>query len=555
LRKYAVALLAVPILGPVYIGALLRRSPAARAGTAIGLGALIALGSMALVRPAETVATPPTAIVPLTQAAFRTAVSTGVDLDAPATIAFSTPMDRDSVAASITVVPATTVSLRWSDDSTALTITPASHWAAGKYHTITVEPGALAATGRPLTTPARSSFLTRDVATAMLGATALAGERIAVASAFTVAFDRAVDAASVRGAIRLDPAVAGSLTEDSVVDGLPRFTFTPANRLRAGTTYRLIVDGVRDDDGLAVEPASFTVQTATAPTVVRFRPKDGTKKVARDATISLRFTRAMDRASTKAAFKVTIAGKAVAGKVSFSEKDTVLLFKPTKKLPYSKKVVATIATGALSAEGTPLAKAADVTLTTVAKPKPKVTRTVTSRSTGSSSGGSSSGSSSGSSGGSSAGTGSWTAVERYYLGLMNCTRTGGWVDSGGHCDSPGGRNVAPLKLSSGISTYVSRPYAKKLAVNNICTHFSGGNPGDRLRRAGYTSYRWAENIGCRTFGNPYDAVLATHRYFQAEKSSNGGHYVNMMNSKYDRAGIGVWVYHSRVRLVIDFYHP
>jgi uncharacterized protein YkwD len=147
-------------------------------------------------------------------------------------------------------------------------------------------------------------------------------------------------------------------------------------------------------------------------------------------------------------------------------------------------------------------------------------------------------------------------VERYYLGLMNCTRTGGTVTSTGSCSSPGGRDVAPLKLDAGISSKVSRPYAKKLAVGNMCTHFSGGNPGDRLRRAGYNSYRWAENLGCRS-GNPFSAVLASHRYFQSERSWSplGGHYVNLMNAKYDRAGIGVWVSSRRVRLVIDFYHP
>ncbi len=151
------------------------------------------------------------------------------------------------------------------------------------------------------------------------------------------------------------------------------------------------------------------------------------------------------------------------------------------------------------------------------------------------------------------GGGSWGAVETYYLGLMNCTRTGGWVTSTGKCSSPGGRNVAPLKLDSGMSSTVSRPYAKRLAVGNDCSHFIGGNPGDRLRRAGYTSYRWAENLGCRS-GNPYAAVLGSHLFFQSEKSYNGGHYVNLMNAKYDRVGIGVWVSGGRVRLVIDFYH-
>jgi uncharacterized protein YkwD len=80
------------------------------------------------------------------------------------------------------------------------------------------------------------------------------------------------------------------------------------------------------------------------------------------------------------------------------------------------------------------------------------------------------------------------------------------------------------------------------------------NPGNRLARAGYSSYRWAENIGCRS-GNPSSAVLGSHLFFQSEKSYRGGHYVNLMNPAYDRAGIGVWVSSGRVRLVVDFYHP
>ena len=138
---------------------------------------------------------------------------------------------------------------------------------------------------------------------------------------------------------------------------------------------------------------------------------------------------------------------------------------------------------------------------------------------------------------------------------MNCTRTGGWVTSGGDCSSPGGRSVAALWLDSGISSKVSRPYAKKLAVNNMCTHFIGGNPGDRLRRAGYTSYRWAENLGCRS-GNPYSAVLGSHLLLPEREVVQR----RPLREPDERAsttasGIGVWVSGGRVRLVIDFYHP
>jgi uncharacterized protein YkwD len=216
-----------------------------------------------------------------------------------------------------------------------------------------------------------------------------------------------------------------------------------------------------------------------------------------------------------------------------------------------------VTTAARSVAGLDLEAGATATFTTEPEPPPPPTPTPAPArprpSTGGSSGGSSGGGSS-PGGGGAVGSGSWYAVETYYLGLMNCTRTGGWVTSSGSCSSPGGRNVAALKLDGGISDKVARPYAKKLAVNNLCTHFSGGNPGDRLRAAGYTSYRWAENIGCRS-GDARAAVLATHLFYQSEKPYNGGHYRSLMDAKFDRVGIGVWVSSGRVRLVIDFYHP
>jgi hypothetical protein len=50
-------------------------------------------------------------------------------------------------------------------------------------------------------------------------------------------------------------------------------------------------------------------------------------------------------------------------------------------------------------------------------------------------------------------------------------------------------------------------------------------------------------------------VLGSHLFFQAERSYNGGHYRNLMDARFHEVGIGVWVSHGRVRLVIDFYTP
>jgi uncharacterized protein YkwD len=537
LHKAAVALLAAPIIVAVYVGALMRRSTLARVSIAVGLSLIVGMGVLTSIRTSTTVATPTTPIVPLTAAAFTTTVDTNRDVTTPVTLRFSTPMDPFSVRAALQVEPATPVTLVWDGTDSVLTIAPKTTWAAGTLHTITVQAGALARSGQPLARPARAVFLTRAATTARAVATTAIGDRVSIATTFAVSFARPVDPATVATAMWLDPMTSGSVKASDPADGPTHYTFVPDKPLLPDTVYLLHVAGVRDTDGLPLDAMTLSVRTASVPAVVRFRPAADTKNVDRAAPISVRFSKPMERRSTARAFMLSVGGEAIAGAVSWAEKDTVLLFTPSSPLPYGATVSIDVTAGARDVAGAGLAIAAHATFTTPAKPalppaKPKAPSPARTTAVGG---------------------GSWAAVETYYLGLMNCTRTGGWVTSTGKCSSPGGRNVAPLKLDKGISSKVSRPYAKKLAIGNDCSHFIGGNPGDRLRRAGYTSYRWAENIGCRS-GNPYAAVLGSHLFFQAEKSTNGGHYVNLMNAKYDRVGIGVWVSGGRVRLVIDFYH-
>ena len=540
MRKYAVALLAVPIVFPILLGAILRRSLLARTGLAVGVGAVIAFGAIALARPASTAAVPPSTTLPLTQAAFQMRVDTDVEADAAVSIAFSAPMDRASVESSITVEPAAAVSYSWSEDDTKLAVAPTDHWALATYYTITVQPGALARSGRPSTSPARAAFLTRSASAAHISAMQKIGSRVSVGSGFVIGFDRPVDVASLTTAVRLEPSVALEIRLRDEMDGAPTYLVIPRAPLAPDTVYRLVVNGAREAHGAPIIATSLDIRTISSPRVVRFRPLAKASDVARDVAISVRFTAAMDHASTRKAFSVTAAGKAVAGTVRFAEGGTVLIFAPKTALPFGAKIVASVAAGAKSAGGIPIAAAATATFQTVAKPATKAAAKPVPIPRPS--------------GGGSVGAGSWGAVERYYLKLMNCTRTGGWVTSTGSCSSPGGRNVAPLFISAAISDKVSRPYAKLLATRNICNHFINGTPGDRLRRAGFRSYKWAENLGCRS-GNAYSAVLGSHLYFQSERSYNGGHYVNLMNAMYDRVGLGVWVSSGRMRLVVDFYHP
>ncbi len=538
MQKLIAGLLALPVVSGLVGTPLVRHASRRRIGAGAGVVAilLVALASTSF-WPAATTGTPPTRITALDSSEFTSEIRTGESPTTPVVVTFPGPMNAASVQAMLRIVPTTAVTFQWDATMTVLTIQPVGSWAVATLHTVTVEAGALDAQGRPLAQRLRSTFLTRDALHGTISPTDGADDDVAIATAFRIGFTGPIDESTLD--LLIDPPVEGILRPSpAATDAAPAFLFVPDDPLAPDTTYTVrLAPGTADLDGVAVAANTLTVHTAAAPAVVRFRPRNGWADVAPAQRLSVRFTEPMDHASTEAAWSAVEGTATLSGTFAWAENDTVLVFDPKANLGYSQKVTMTVAATARSRAGVPLAAPASATFTTVAKP------TRPSGGSGGSGGG-----------GGSVGAGTWAAVESYYLGLMNCTRTGGWVTSSGSCSSPGGRNVAALWQDAGISSKVSRPYAKKLAVNNMCTHFSGGNPGDRLRAAGYSSYVWAENLGCRS-GDPFKAVLGSHLYFQSEKSYNGGHYVNLMNAKYDRVGIGVWVSSGRVRLVVDFYHP
>ena len=546
MRKLGALALAIPVVVAIYVavylGSLPRRSFASRIGAGIATFAIVGLVIVASLPPSPSTASPASGKPAPVGAELLDAVRTGHGLTSSFTVRFAAPMDAASVAAAVRVEPESAVTLAWDETGTTLSISPVRHWLPDTLYSVTVSDTARAVAGGTLARSLHALVLTERAGSARLEATAMIGRQARLDTAFRIAADRELAAADVLAALRVVPYVNGELSAGDVPG---EFTFSPYLPLSPGTTYRVWLEGLSDESGVAFATLpELRVTTTAAPQVVRFRPRDDTKNVARTDAISVRFTERMDRTTTAAAFRVSAAGKPVAGSIDWAEKGTVLVFEPKAVLPYGAKITVTVDDRATSKAGVALAAAATGTFVVEPKPKPRPKPAVAKPTTRPIS----------KSGGGGAVSGSWRGVESYYLQLMNCTRTGGWVTSEGNCSSPGGRNVAALSLSPGISNEVSRPYAKLLATRGECSHFIGGNPGDRLRRAGYTSYRWAENLGCRS-GNPYSAVLGSHRYFQSEKPYNGGHYRNMMNPDYDRAGIGVWVSGGRVRLVVDFYHP
>lgn len=561
-RRAVVAVLALPVFAAIYLSLALRRGPATRILLAVGVGSLVLVAAVAV--PGGTVGVPAATQAPLAASALGPAVTTGRGLTSPLLVDFDAPMDAASVADAVEVDPTAEVRLSWSEDGRRLAVEPLGTWHPATLYTVTVGTAARDREGRPLVAPLRAGFLTRAATTARFAVVDELPSGAAVDTAIVISFDRPVPVAGVLRAFRIVPDVPGELLvatdgpegrDPTVADN---FVWEPASLLASNTRYTVdLAEGLLDAEGAPVTlPAPLSFTTTQAPSVVRFRPLAGSEDVSRGLPVSVRFTIPMDRAATAAAFSVEVDGKEVRGAVDFAEDDTVLVFDPAATLPYEATVVMRVGAGARAADGTPLDRPRAARFTVAAKPEPEPTpaptpkpgsgqanptprpgaKPIVTRPTSS----------------------TWLAAEKYLLSLLNCTRGGGWVLADGSCSEPGGSGIAPLVYDAGISDEVARPYAKRLASNGICSHFyGGGSPGDRLRAAGYTSYDWAESIGCRYYSDPRDAAVGLVRFYQSEKfwSPVGGHYVNMMNRAYDRAGVGLWVTNGNLNFVVNFYRP
>jgi Big-like domain-containing protein len=534
-----------------------RRGPALRMSVVVAVVALLTIAAVNGATPISASRTTPTD--PHAAARMAATVESDHGLDEPVVIDFSAPMDPAAVATAMKIQPVAAIRTAWSNGGRSLSIAPRGRWEPGQFYTITIADTAMDAAGTALAAPLRVIFFTRDRPAAQLTATRASGKAVHPETAVAIRFSEPVPISAVRKAFSVEPRVDGTLTTaaEPGESGAAAFLWTPTAPLKPGRTYIFRLAGsVVDGDGATIAaPVRLEVTIAAQPKVVRSRPANAEAKIDRDQTISVRFSTPMDRRVTRAAVRVSGLDPLKEARITWLESGRVLVLDPAKDFAFGQKVTISVLGVGRSAAGValgddPRAAVFQATFTVERKPvvKKAATRSAGSRVTKNKP----------PSSGTGTGGAPWLSVERYYLKLVNCTRTGGWVLADGSCKGYGSGSystyVKPLSLSSGISSKVSRPYAKKLAVGNDCSHFMGGDPGDRLRRAGYTSYRWAENIGCRS-GDPYDAVLASHRFFQSEKGTGGGHWRNIKDSRFSLIGIGVWKSEGRVRLVTDFYHP
>jgi methionine-rich copper-binding protein CopC len=115
----------------------------------------------------------------------------------------------------------------------------------------------------------------------------------------------------------------------------------------------------------------------TAPAVIGQSPADGATGVARNATVTATFSRAMDPASlTTSTVTLTPAGgSAVPATVAYDGASKTVTLTPSSPLAYSTVYTAKVSTGATASDGTPMASASTWQFTTLAATPLNVTGT------------------------------------------------------------------------------------------------------------------------------------------------------------------------------------
>jgi hypothetical protein len=157
---------------------------------------------------------------------------------------------------------------------------------------------------------------------------------VAQNSVLTVTFSKAVVASSIAFTVAdaAGNAVAGAVSYNS---STYTATFTPNANLATSTTYTATVSGVTDLSGNVMSPAfawSFTTVSASVPpAVIAQTPAPGATGVAKGATISATFSKAIDDTTLSFVLKDT-SGNVVPSTVSYDDESDVATLTPSAAL-------------------------------------------------------------------------------------------------------------------------------------------------------------------------------------------------------------------------------
>jgi hypothetical protein len=527
-------------------GAIRRPRGASLVKAALFIGPVAVLvAGLLLGLPAKPVSAQPLpTFAPLAPEGVAHRGESSLPLDVPFTVQFTKPMNESTVAAAFSITPAIDVRFEWDATGQVLSLAPDPYWQPHTDYTVDIFGSATDQEGLGLTTPVHASFQSGEPTAGQITVTRMVGDRASPSTAIQITFTRPVKLATVMMRLGISPQTPTSITGDDPTDLASQvFTMTPKQALLTNTTYQITFgNDATDSAGATLQPiAPVTVTTLEAPAVLKITPQDGSVVYDTHQPISVQFSVPMDQKSAAAALSVTVGGRAVAGSTAWTDDGLTLVFTSRYAFYLGSRVSVTVNKSARSAGGLTMPAGASAGFTVIAA------------ATGKGGGG---GRKIPWLGGVASATRPYHDSELYYLSLMNCTRTGGWVTSGGLCSTVTHHTLPArpaLANSDGIADGAARPYAKALADAGVLTHTYGGTTVHaRLAAVGFPGPSWGENIASPS-NSGAGGMVSVETYFQAESWCRCGHYANIMNSYFHRAGVGVWVTSGRVRVVADFY--
>jgi hypothetical protein len=182
-------------------------------------------------------------------------------------------------------------------------------------------------------------------------------------------FSRAMSAASITAASFTltgpNGSVAAIVTYDATQN---KAALDPKAALPGGATYTARIDTtVLAQDGTPLaSPVSWSFTTAQPPTITAVAPADSSGNVARDATVTATFSRAMDGSTITASnFTLTAAnGPSVSASVSYDAASQTATLTPTQLLAGSTVYTARVDSSAADSQGTGLAAPVSWTFST-----------------------------------------------------------------------------------------------------------------------------------------------------------------------------------------------
>lgn len=354
IRNRTVSFFSIILVINLVLSACGAGAPPALQATAVSTGvheeALASRSNDTVVTAAPT-ATPQ--LLPPVVASIKPGRGEEQPLTSPIVITFDQAMDAESTRAAFGIEPATAGTVVVTGDE--LSFTPSVPLERDTSYTISVADTAQSSAGLNLLEPVVHDFQTVGLLEVSSTQPAEGTTDVAVKLPITVAFNRpVVPLTGASGQAGLPQPLEISPEADGVGKWLNTsiYQFTPKGGLAASTAYSVTVKaGLTGADGSVLDQDYIFSFRTTDPAVTMWRPENNINLPIQSA-ISVTFSMPMDRISTEEAFTLRDdAGSSVEGAFTWSLKDTVLGFKPSRALEYGQRYTAEVETSARAANG------------------------------------------------------------------------------------------------------------------------------------------------------------------------------------------------------------